>query len=470
MKRVLGGCALAAFMALFVIGAQVLSEGFGRVSFQEKAPTVTVPATAISSDEAIESNLPLLELSTDNQQIHKEEPIVARLDVVDTNGTNDADASPTASFDVALKYRGNSSYATFDKMSYRVTLLHNGTKGADSRKEEASLLGMGEDSEWVLYGPFLDRSLMRNKYMYDLSRDVMEWAPDSRFCELYVDGEYEGVYLLEEPPRTSASRLGLTQFGMVSGETAYMLKRDRDGTEDNPIETYGNMKGYTHEKLSIVYPSPNDITEKQQQWIVNDLTDFETALYSDDFTDPVKGYAPYIDLDSFVDYLLLNEYAMIDDASYLSTYVYRDMDEPLKMAVWDFNNGFDNYPWAMKGTDEFLVVDGNWYNRLVKDRAFVDVTCKRWKELRNGVLSDEQIVARIDNTYASITDDAVSRNTDRWGYTFEESLLNVEEEDGRTRKDPSSTDEAVEMMKATALERAAWMDEHLSDLYEGCVN
>ena len=467
MKRVVFGVALAVVVVCVAACAESFAASIGLIGDKEQLGEVAV----VEEKESAESDeLPLIKLSTNGQQIQKETSIVAELSIVDS-GMKANGEEPSLVSDIALKYRGNSSYLTFDKFSYRVTLLRDGEDGTESRKRDESLLGMAEDSEWVLYGPFLDRSLVRNRVMYGICREIMDWAPDTRWCELMVDDVYQGIYLLVEPVRNSVGRLGLAEFGLLSGETAYIIKRDRPGTETNVIETYGNANGYTSQEVSIAYPSEGNVTAEQRSWIVSDFTQFETALYGDSFADSNVGYAAYIDIGSFVDYLLVNEFAMITDASYLSTYVYKDLggDEKLKMCVWDFNNGFDNYPWDIKLIDEFHVVDGNWYNRLVQDRAFVDAVCERWTELRGSVLSNDAIVERIDLEYGSLGD-ALARNTEVWGYTYHESLLNMHEKDGRTRDDPSSPEEAIAMLKDTALARAAWMDEHLDDLYAQCIN
>ncbi|MDY4116893.1 MAG: CotH kinase family protein, partial [Blautia sp.] len=94
-----------------------------------------------------------------------------------------------------------------------------------------SLAGMGANSEWVLNGPYLDKTLIRNKLVYDLARELNGWAPDTRFVELFVDGEYQGVYLAVEPVTNGESRLRLSEFSLLSGETAYIVSRDRSDTE-----------------------------------------------------------------------------------------------------------------------------------------------------------------------------------------------------------------------------------------------
>ena len=94
----------------------------------------------------------------------------------------------------------------------------------------------------------------------------------------------------------------------------------------------------TYNDLFIEYPGKASLTETQREWITKDISKFEEVLYGDNFADPVYGYAKYIDVDSFVDYYVFNEVFMNNDAGDLSTYVYKELNGKLQMAVWDFNN------------------------------------------------------------------------------------------------------------------------------------
>ena len=210
---------------------------------------------------------------------------------------------------------------------------------------------MGANSEWVLNGPYLDKTLIRNKLMYDLSRELNGWAPDSRFVELFVDGKYQGVYLAVEPVTNGESRLRLAEFGLLSGETAYIANRDRVDTGSEELETYGKTAGYTNNAMYLEYPSSKKVTEKQKEYIENDISQFEKVLYGDNFQDKWSGYQKYIDVDNWIDYFIINEFAMNYDAGNLSTYVYKELGGKLQLAVWDFNNGFDNYQWFRSEID-----------------------------------------------------------------------------------------------------------------------
>lgn len=410
------------------------------------------------------SELPVLMIDTGGQQIFKEATIWAEVAVLDSpTGENDIMGQADTVLTATIKYRGASSYSQFDKPQYRLKFYRE----ESGKSLDYDLFGIGADSEWVLNGPFLDRTLLRNYFVYTLASEVMDWAPGCTFFELFLDGVYQGVYLAVEPVGAGVERLDLNPFGLVSGATPYIVKRDREGTEENVLHTYGEKAGYTGQQLSVDYPGQNDLTEQQRQWIEQDISQFEEALYSDYFDDPDIGYANYIDVDSFVDYFILNEFALNHDASILSTYVYKELNGKLKLCVWDYNNAFDNYQWFTMEPDEFYMIDSYWFDWLLQDRAFVDRINLRYQELRQGSLSDTHIRQILDTGLETLGD-AVDRNFSVWGYTFTTNMLSIDP--GEPSRDPHSYEEALQQLTNTIEERLAFLDQHMGDLYAGCVN
>lgn len=412
--------------------------------------------------EEFTATLPVMMIDTHNQKIQKENVIWAEIAVLDDpSGLNPITAAPDAVLTATVKYRGASSYSGFDKPQYRIKFYKDAEKSLDY-----GLFGLAADSEWVLNGPFLDRSLLRNYLMYTLAGQIMDWAPHCAFFELFLDGMYQGVYLAVEPVTASASRLNLSRFGLISGATAYIVKRDRVGTETNVLHTYGELAGYVSNELSVQYPGESKLIPLQMTWIEEDISRFERALYSDFFTDPQIGYAAYIDVDSFVDYLILNEFALNHDGGALSTYAYKELGGKLKLCVWDFNNGFDNYTAFTMATDEFILIDNAWFDRLLQDRNFVDRVVSRYRELRQGSLSNENIQAILDQGKKQL-EGAAERNFALWGYTFKLQLL-ITGEDGEKR-DPQSYAEAIQQLEEIIEARLAFLDTSLERLYDYCI-
>ena len=404
------------------------------------------------------TTLPVIYMNTMGQQILKENAIWGNIALLDGNGEEQSVFSvPNSIYPTTIKYRGASSYNRFDKKQYRIKFYKN---KKDSEKK-VSLAGMGANSEWVLNGPYLDKTMIRNKLVYDLARELNGWAPDSRFVELFVDGEYQGVYLAVEPVTNGESRLRLSKFGLLSGETAYIVSRDRSNTEAEELVTWGKTAGYTNNSLYIGYPSKNKVTEKQKAYIQKDISEFEQVLYGENFNDKRLGYQAYIDMDNWVDYFIINEFAMNYDAGNLSTYIYKELGGKLQLAVWDFNNGFDNFQGSGKSTDILHTVKNSWIEKLWQDKNFRDRVCERYGQLRKTILSDEHIAEKIAS-YQEELGDAVDRNFKVWGYSFNETLLAGTTKEGSLR-DIGSYEEAMKQLTDTIHERLAYLDKELGE-------
>ena len=432
-------------------------------SKEKKRTTITkeeVKEWAAPDEESLEyydlgefsTTLPVVYMNTKGQQVLKENAIWGNIALLDGNAE---EQSVYSIYRATIKYRGASSYSKFDKKQYRIKFYKN---EKDSAKE-VSLAGMGANSEWVLNGPYLDKTLIRNKLVYDLARELNGWAPDTRFVELFVDGEYQGVYLAVEPVTNGESRLRLAEFGLLSGETAYIVNRDRIDTGSEEIDTWGKTNGYTYNALYIRYPSKNKITEKQKAYIQKDISEFEQVLYGKNFSDKRMGYQAYIDMDNWVDYFIINEFAMNYDAGNLSTYLYKELDGKLQLAVWDFNNGFDNYQWFRTETDVLHTVENSWFQRLWQDENFRDRVCERYRQLRETTLADEHIAEKIAS-YQEELGEAVDRNFKVWGYSFKENLLAGTSKEG-TSRNIRSYEEAMKQLTDTIRERLAYLDKDL---------
>lgn len=406
------------------------------------------------------SKHPLIYINSQGEKISKEEKIWATIAISNAGGEKNISQEPDRLIPATINLRGASSYSGFDKEQYRIEFFKE--RGVPKSKDY-DLFGMGENSEWVLNGPFLDMTLLRNHLIYNLSREIFHWAPKSEFCEVFVDGKYRGVYLAVEPITRGENRLDLKDFGLLTGETAYILNRDRVETKLDPLKTYGLLKGKTLNSLYISYPSHKNITKEQRKWIEKDINKFEKALYSHDFRDSKKGYLNYIDLENFVDYFILNEVVMNIDAGNLSTYLYKDIGEPLRFAVWDFNNSYDNYQWFSSDFEKFRLLENSWFDRLLKDRLFVDKVVARYAELRKGTLKTEYMYSHI-HRYEKEIEEARKRNFVIWGYTFEKNLMNDSE---RAIK---NYNQAIDQLKGAIEKRFSFLDEHIEDLYYNCIN
>ena len=408
-----------------------------------------------------DTNLPVIYIDTQGNTVNSEMQVMTKFSILnseDDGEFHNIKEIPDFTLNAGVNYRGASSSA-FDKKQYRVTFYKDSTM---KKKRDYDLFGMGSGDSWILNGPFLDKSMARNYLVYSLGSEVMEWAPDCKYVELFVDGRYQGVYLLLEPVSQGIGRLDLSEYALMSGETAYIVSRDRVGTDFDPLNTFGKYAGYTSNDLYVNYPGQKNITESEYKWITKDISEFEMALYGENFKDPKKGYAAYIDVDNFVDYYILNEVVLNHDAGNLSTYAYKEIDGKLKMVLWDYNNCYDNYQWFAEDFDAFYLPEMAWFERLLQDEAFVDKVVNRYYELRENELSVDHMYDILD-TAENTMGDAIDRNYMVWGYIFEYNIMSEK------RRHIASYEDADAQLRYSIIRRFNFLDEHITDLYGYCV-
>ena len=155
------------------------------------------------------TNLPIVFINTLGHDIGRDGYVQARMKIVDNpDGVNYGDtlahAGQAAGYEgyISIKYRGHSTYSLSPKKPYNIKLTT-----ADGSKRKAPLLGMGSDNNWALLAPYSDASLIRNTLSLSLARGYMEFVPETRFCELVLDGIYYGVHSLVEKVRRGDGRL-----------------------------------------------------------------------------------------------------------------------------------------------------------------------------------------------------------------------------------------------------------------------
>lgn len=294
---------------------------------------------------------------------------------------------------------------------------------------------------------------------YNIAGEIMEYAPNVRFCELVINGEYMGLYVLIEiiTAGTDGARLNVEIDAKDSTFTGYALLLDRlDDEEFNHLKSFTTYSFCTKQKLEFVYPGGAKLNDELYDGIKQDFSAFEKTLYSYDYDNDKYGYKKMIDVDSFVDYFLINEFTCNYDAGYLSTFIYKDIDGIFKMCIWDFNSACDNYQESMISPNRFEMKTCLWFVMLMKDEDFTARCVERYRELRKTYLSDEYLNNYIDDVVAYLGD-AITRNYERWGYSFSEEHDMLEP----TQRNPRTYEQSIDQMKNFIAVRGEWMDENI---------
>ncbi|MDP6446264.1 MAG: CotH kinase family protein, partial [Pirellulaceae bacterium] len=327
-----------------------------------------------------DSRLPIVIVDTAGAPIADEPKTDAVMSIIDRgNRPNRLTDPPTSTSRIRIEIRGASSQM-FDKKSYGFESVNKSGKDRD-----VGLLGLPPESDWILYGPHSDKTLMRNYLAFRLSNQIGRYAPRARFAELFlrdstttpIENQYVGVYLLVEKLKRGDDRVDVPRLKKKgdSFSGGYIVKIDRvDGPGSYFTSDFGTVLGH-------VSPRGDRLGDKRRKWIQQDFSRFERSLAADNFLDPQKGYAKYCDADSFIDFFLLNELFKNVDAYFLSTYLHRGKDGRVSMGpIWDLNLSTGNASYGgVWHTEDWMLFSKEprqalslpfWWDRLFEDPRF----------------------------------------------------------------------------------------------------
>lgn len=428
------------------------------------------------------SNLPIVIINT-SEQIVDEPSIIGTMKIID-NGIGNintiTDVPNNYNGKISIEIRGNYSQILPQK-PYKIETLN------DAEEElNVSLLGMPEENDWALLANYNDKVFMRNQLAYNLFSEMGHYGCRTKHCEVVINGVYQGVYLLSETIKRDNDRVDIAKLNPdensgIDLTGGYIIKNDYWDTttgwqlSHSPIDYPGLQVG-----LAYHYPKYDVITLQQKVYIAGFINDFENALYSQNFTNPDTGYKKYIDVESFIDYFIINELSRNNDGFKKSSYFHKDKDSQTSLSklkagpVWDFD-------WAWKNINEcpslsvtdgsgwaYLINDCNpdvnstgWYIRLLEDVNFQNQLKCRWVELRNSILSFQNLFAYIDNT-ATYLNAAQTRHFEKWGN------LGVSTGTPELDNDPSTFAGQITKFKNWITTRINWLDNNLPGSATNC--
>jgi len=325
---------------------------------------------------------------------------------------------------IQVKLRGTSSL-NFEKNSMGFE-----TSDASGNDLASSLLGMPLEVDWTLVACYQDKSLLRNPLTYHLFGRMGHYSPRFREVELVLDNEYRGVYALVEKPKRDVNRINIEKLTtsentLPAMSGGYILKIDRTDEAGWLSLLPGNSQANAHFHYEYVYPKDTIITVAQQNYIKNYMDSMETAINSATFADPMIGYRKYLEINSFIDFFIMNEFAKNPDGYRLSTFLYKNhQNDGGKVSigpVWDFDLAWHNcnYGNAFIATDWQYQIQDNvnpsptWWGRFMQDTAFVNALNCRWTELRQTYLSIPYLHNYIDSS-ANVLSESQQRNFVQW--------------------------------------------------------
>ena len=444
------------------------------ITFDNNAPTPFVFST---------SNLPIVIINTNGVPIQDEPSINATMGIVFNgdgiiNSVNDIPNNYNGN--ILIEYRGNYSQ-TLPQKPYKIETID-----AANAELDVSILGMPEEHDWVLIANYNDKVFMRNTLAYDLFTSMGHYATRHKFCEVVLNGNYQGIYILMESIKRDNNRVDIARLdpdentgnNLTGG---YILKNDYWDVNDS---WQLNFHPIDHPELDVhlvyEYPKPDVITIQQKTYIQTFINNFETALYGPNYTSATTGFRSYIDTNSFIDYFIINELSRNNDGFKKSSYFHKDKNSSSTIAklkagpVWDFD-------WAWKNINEcsiFAATDGSgwahlindcnpdnnstgWFVRLLQDPSFQSELHCRWNYLRTTILSDSSLTNYIDTT-ALFLQQAQERHFEKWGN------LGVNTGAPEVDNDVATFEEQIIKFKSWINLRLSWLDANMPGDISGC--
>ncbi|MCG3164456.1 MAG: hypothetical protein POELPBGB_00210 [Bacteroidia bacterium] len=424
------------------------------------------------------SDLPIVVINTNGGTIVDAPRIVVDMGII-YNGPGQRNylTDPFNNYDgkVNIEIRGSSSQG-FPQKQYGFE-----TQDDLGNNLNVSLLNFPQENDWVLHALYGEKSLLRNYFAYNLSREMGWYATRTQHCEVVLDGVYQGLYMLEEQIKWDGERVDIEEVDSLdnAGDSltgGYIFKVDKlTGSSglgwNSPVTDFQGQVKDTY--FQYDYPKPSDITPEQEAYIQNAMTEFELALLSDDFQNPDSGYHKYADVASFIDFFFINEITKNVDGYRLSTYLNKQRDSRggrIAMGpVWDFNLGFGNADycagesftgWALDFPCDQSVIPF-WWQRMMQDTSYLNQLNCRWLELRSDILHTDSLMMRID-TMAIYLNESQQRHYQTWPilgtYVWPNYFV------GNTYQ------EEVDYLKYWITERLNWMDANMPGSSSHCAS
>lgn len=385
--------------------------------------------TTVCAQTFTSSNLPIVTINTYGQSIAPYNKYYVGMGIIDHGvgvRNNVTDAPNDYNGEVELDLHGQSTLY-LPKSSYGITPVD----GAH-QSQKVSLMGLPAGKDWVFKGLYQDKTLIRDELGFRIHNQMGHYSSRTRFFELVVDGDYKGLYQIEEKVKRDDDRVDISKlkYTDTAGDEltgGYIIRLDKFFTGDEGWYSHYNSN-ISHDSANYFlyhYPKPDSMPAVQKNYIANYFHHFEDVLVSPTYNDPVNGYRKYIDVPSFIDNFILTEFSKNTDGYRSSTYFYKDRDSKggklFSGPMWDFNIAFNNcnfnggnnpagWQYQVFATENFVPF---WWWQFMSDDSFKNQLKCRYEYLRTNILSLSTLYQHIDSMAAYLNESQV-RNFTKW--------------------------------------------------------
>lgn len=411
------------------------------------------------------SNLPIVIITTDNGESIPDEPkIGATMKILYVNDTtinylSNQDDSLYLNYNgrIGIELRGSTSQ-NHNKKPYGFE-----TRMADDvTNNNVSLMGLPAENDWVLNPMNDEPSYVRDNLSYILAGRLGHYAPRVKYCEVIVNGDYRGLYFLTEKIKIDAHRVNIVSMDSTDNANpditgGYIFKADKLTGGDVPA---WSTPAYDYwENVDYIYhePKPEVITPAQGTYLQAYFNTMQAVIAAHD-QDVSHGFPAYVDIPSFVDYMIMGELSSNVDIYQKSTFFHKDRGGKLRAGpVWDFNlaYGYDFGSVGRSGYDVLQFANGDntgsdFWHQLYEDNFYRCYLMHRWEELTapGAPLHYDSVISVMDSLTAQIST-AVSRDRVRWFRIYDYN-------------------DHLNTMKTWLQNRYTWLN-HEWDLYRDCI-
>ncbi len=305
--------------------------------------------------------------------------------------------------DGKIKLRGNST-AYLPKSPYKLKF-----------DEKVDLFGNGKAKTWTLIANYMDYSLIRNYLAYSVGSEFedLNYITSMQFVDVYVNGFYDGVYLICEQVEAGKNRVEIDE-SYDTADTGYLIEMDGrapdEGVEGRDYFSIGEGDDLRHYAIKSPDTEDEEFTEEHVAFIKDYFEQCMAALDSGDY----EQVQALIDVDSFADSYILNELFHCVDVGFSSFYMYKDVDGKLCSGpLWDYDLSVGNCAYNDQAADVnslWARNDNIWYAKLFAYDRFTELVTEK---LHTYIPVIEQTIEDCINTVVSYSD-AFERNFERW--------------------------------------------------------
>lgn len=410
------------------------------------------------------SNLPIVKIWVPNGlQINDVNRIVCDMGVIDNpsgvNLINDPSNGYLGKIDIEI--RGSTSQQ-YPKKSYGFE-----TQTITGLNNNVALMGLPSENDWILNGPYTDKTMLRDAMTYELSRKMGHYASRFRFCELLINGEYLGVYLLFERIKRDNNRVDIAHLDAddLAGDSltgGYIVKVDK---LTGQVGSTWNSNFSQEVVFQFHDPEFDELNPIQSNYMQTYISDFENAIQAN----PESNYLTYIEPTSFYDFFILQELGRTVDGYRSSSFLYKDKNSGdyqgrlVAGPMWDFNLSYGNadycdaplttgWQYNFDLICNFPTQIPFWWKKLLESPSYRNGLRCRWNELRLGPLHTDSIHVWIDSMTTLLTESRI-RNFQKWPIIGQ--YINWNAFVGNTYE------EDVDFFKSYIEQRATWLDANI---------